>query len=293
MTIFQQLSFFLQRENNVMYKEKVGISEKSKDSESVRTFYNEFTESRFLKYIGEKNPRIEKAIARIVPVVTSDSRVLEVGCGVGVVTEQIVRRAKNGSVWACDISERAIQYARQRITAPNVHFRSGDILHGFDELKSWISESVQLVVMVDVIEHLPVEEHPTLFCNLRSIMTKDSTLILTFPSPQYQHYLQEKDPHELQIIDEVVELSHILQVASETGFDIKHFSLEDVWLKNQYVHCVLEVCTDVSHYDIRQAGNHKSWRNFVPAPVRVIGRYGKRLLRRMRSVSAWETGYEY
>src|SRR5437773_924217 len=98
------------------------------DSESVRAFYDEFADSRMLQYLSEENPRIEKAIARILPYVGMNSIVLEIGCGIGLVTERIAAKATKGSIWACDISERNISYARQRVRLPNVQFRRYDAL---------------------------------------------------------------------------------------------------------------------------------------------------------------------
>ncbi len=231
------------------------LNERREDSEllvgaeRVRSFYDEFSASRMQRYLYEKNDRIEKAIARILPLVATDTAVLEIGCGIGLVVERIAGTARNGSIWACDISERCIQHARERVKASYVHFRSVDVLRSFDELRTWISKSIQLVIMVDVIEHFPLEVHSSFLRNLRGIMAKDATLILTYPSPQYQLYLREKEPDELQIIDEVVELSHIQKIASENGFELKHYSLEDVWLKNQYVHCVLSTSTALRAID--------------------------------------------
>jgi 2-polyprenyl-3-methyl-5-hydroxy-6-metoxy-1,4-benzoquinol methylase len=213
------------------------------DADLVRAFYDGFADSRMSEYLQQPNLRIEKAIARIMPMVTADAKVLEIGCGIGLVTEHIASAVTNGSVWACDISGRNIAYAQKRVQAPNAHFRRIDILREFHELRTWIAKPLQLVIMVDVLEHLPLEQHSQLLGNLRGVMDQDSTLVLTFPSAQYQNHLRQSNPGELQIIDEVIELSYILDIARAAGFSIKHFSLEDVWLRNQYVHCLLTTST--------------------------------------------------
>ena len=70
-------------------------------------------------------------------------------------------------------------------------------------------------------------------------------MVLTFPSPQDQRYHRAEKPEELQVIDEVIELSDLLALADETGLSLRHFSLEDVWLKNQYAHCVLQTSIEL------------------------------------------------
>ncbi|MEO7685212.1 MAG: class I SAM-dependent methyltransferase [Gemmatimonadaceae bacterium] len=210
------------------------------NAESVRIFYDGFSDRRMAQYEEQPNLRIERALARILPLVGSETRVLEIGCGIGLITERIAAKAAAGFVWGCDISGRSIARAEERVTAPNVAFRVCDVVREFDELRSWIDGRLTLVVMADVLEHLPQSSHATLFRNLREMLDDEASIALTFPSPNYQQFLREKNPEELQIIDEVIELKHVLDVASATGFGVKHYSEEDVWLTNQYVHCVLQ-----------------------------------------------------
>ena len=209
------------------------------DSAAVRAFYNQFSAERSVNYTRNGNLRIDKAIARILPLVREDSQVLELGCGTGLVTEQIARVATQGFVSACDISDTAVALAHERCQTGNVQFRALDVLARFEDLNSWLPRPVDLVVMVDVFEHLPLSRHEKFFHNLAAIMSSPSTAVLTFPSADYQRYLREQRPEELQIIDEIIELPHLLEVATRNGFALKHFSLEDVWLPNQYAHCVL------------------------------------------------------
>jgi|GEM_PF-7049330 len=209
------------------------------DPAAVRAFYNQFSAERSISYTRNGNLRIDKAIARILPLVREDSQVLEIGCGPGLVTEQIARVATRGFVSACDISDTAVALARERRAAGNVQFRALDVLARFEDLNAWLPKPVDLVVMVDVLEHLPVNRHEKFFRHLTGVMSSPSTAVLTFPSADYQRYLREHHPEELQIIDEIIELPHLLEVATANGFAIKHFSLEDVWLPNQYAHCVL------------------------------------------------------
>jgi SAM-dependent methyltransferase len=206
---------------------------------AVRNFYNQFSEGRSRDYARNGNPRIDKAIARILPLVREDSHVLEIGCGGGFVAEQIARIAVKGFISGCDISDKAIVLARDRVKVANVQFRVLDVGKGFRELKEWLPEPVDLVVMVDVLEHLSLDQHEQFFCNLATIVRSNAVLVLTFPSPDYQRHLRNHHPEELQIIDEIIELPHLHKVAASNGFLIKHFSLEDVWLPNQYVHCIL------------------------------------------------------
>ena len=212
----------------------------SPEPDDVRTFYDRFFADPQRDYSHRPNARIEKAIARILPLVKPESTVLEIGCGTGLLVEQIGRSASRGSVWACDISEHAIALAADSIKTANAHFRTLDATTQFQDLKSWLPGPVDLVVMVDVIEHIPLGKHTSFFQDLAGVIHAGSIIVMTFPSPIYQNYLREYNPAELQIIDETIELPHLHTVINENGFIIKEYSLEDVWLPNQYVHCILK-----------------------------------------------------
>lgn len=207
----------------------------------IRAFYDRFLRSRMLQYRLARNLRLQRALAFVQPHVAPDTLCLDIGCGIGIVTEAIARRASRGFVWACDLSADIVWYARQTVRDENVEFFVGDVLRDFDGLRARVSRPVSLVVMVDVLEHLPLPSHVTLFANLRSIVTEHAEIVLTHPSPAYQAHLRAHNPAELQIIDETVEPEHLLEASAAAGFYLKYYSLEDVRLPEQYVHCVLRV----------------------------------------------------
>jgi 2-polyprenyl-3-methyl-5-hydroxy-6-metoxy-1,4-benzoquinol methylase len=210
-----------------------------------------------LDYRLSKNIRIEQAIKRVSQYVKEDSNVLDIGCGIGIIAESIGQTAKKGKVWACDLSGQNIWYAEKTVCLPNVSFKAVDVLHAFNEIQTWINSPLDVVVMIDVIEHLPLEQHQSLLCKIKEIMTNDAYLVLTFPSAMYQMYLQTEKKDELQIVDESVTLSHLCKVAADAGFQIKHFSLQDMWLTNQYVHAVLQPNCDLKPVQQNKVGLSK------------------------------------
>jgi trans-aconitate 2-methyltransferase len=237
------------------------------DGVAIRDYYDEFRDQRMVAYRSEGNLRIDRAAERIVPYVGPDSRVLEIGCGIGIVTERIAKQVRTGQIWACDISPKNIEYAARTVRSRHIDFFIGDVLADYAAIVDRVGGAVDIVALVDVLEHLPLSTHDQLFTNLRVLMGPNAFLILTYPSPQYQRYLRDCEPQELQIIDEVVELEHLLKVATTAGFSLRHFSLEDVWRRNQYVHCVFQTSATVERL-VRAA----------PTGIR-------RMLQRVRSVA--------
>ncbi|BDM81691.1 class I SAM-dependent methyltransferase [Acaryochloris marina] len=207
--------------------------------EQVRNYYNEFRDTRMLSYRLYGNPRIDKAVELIGQYTRPDSKVLDIGCGIGLVSEKIGAKIKTGHVWACDIADQNIAYAQQTVIDENITFLKVDIINEFKKIEDTIQKPVDLVSMVDVIEHLPPNHYETFFSNLGRVTAGDAVVVLTYPSPEYQRYLHLHNPDELQVIDETIEIGDLIQWAAHGNFKLQYFSYPDLDRKNQYVHCVL------------------------------------------------------
>lgn len=208
------------------------------NSTEVKQFYNEFTDTRMLQYKLYGNPRIERAVSLISNYVKSDSKILDIGCGIGIVPEQVAAQLKQGRILACDLAENNIKYAQLTVDSEKIEFLNVNVVENFAAISNKLSEPIDLVTIVDVIEHLPPNTHEQLFANLSKVSSDRAKVILTYPSPEYQIYLQQNEPEELQIIDEVVEISSLIESARKSGFNLEYFSYIDVWQQNQYIHCV-------------------------------------------------------
>jgi trans-aconitate 2-methyltransferase len=208
------------------------------NSTEVKQFYDEFTNSRMLQYKLYGNPRIDKAVELIAGYVAPDSNILDLGCGIGIVPEQIATKLKEGKILACDLGENNINCAQKMVNSERIEFLNVDLVENFETIRNKLTSTVDLVTMVDVIEHLPADSYDRLFSNLNQVTSDRAKLILTYPSPEYQVYLQQHQPEELQIIDEVIEINSLLPIAIKHGFALEYFNYISVWRENQYIHCV-------------------------------------------------------
>lgn len=207
-------------------------------STKVKEFYDNFTASRMLQYKLYGNPRIDRAVELISRYVKPDSQILDIGCGIGIVPEKIAPKLDKGNILACDLGENNINYARQTIDSNKIEFFNVDIVENFEAIVNKLTGKVDLVTMVDTIEHLPPDSYDGVFRNFSQITKENGKLILTYPSPEYQVYLRENEPEELQIIDEIIEIKDFLPLALKYGFDLEYFTYINVWKSNQYIHCV-------------------------------------------------------
>jgi trans-aconitate 2-methyltransferase len=207
-------------------------------STEVKQFYDNFTDTRMLEYKLYGNLRIDQAVQLITGYLTPDSNIIDIGCGIGIVPEQVAAKLQQGKILACDLSENNINYARKTVESNKIEFFNVNVVENFEAIRHKLTSPVDLVTMVDVIEHLPPDSYDELFNNLSQVTSDRAKLILTYPSPEYQIYLQQSEPEELQIIDEVIELNSLMQLTLKYGFNLEYFTYIDVWKKNQYIHCV-------------------------------------------------------
>jgi 2-polyprenyl-3-methyl-5-hydroxy-6-metoxy-1,4-benzoquinol methylase len=198
----------------------------------VKGFYDEFSRKVLLEDFRRFSLRQEAVRRLCTDFVPRGARVLEIGCGVGINVKHLSGIASR--VVGVDISDRNIEIAREYAGCPGVEFRVLDILDAADELVSL--GPFDVIVLPDVIEHIPKGRYPDLFAAIERILHRPGWVLLTYPSPEYQRYLGEHDPEALQIVDEVVTLDEILR---DTRLELVHFSYKHVWHKNQYIHAVL------------------------------------------------------
>lgn len=216
------------------------------EKSEVKSFYDDFLESTMLEYRVRGNKRIDHAVQRIKQYVRPESRILDVGCGIGLVAEQLTDHLGEGHVWAFDISERNIWYSRKTVNRKNVDFFSADIVDEKKKVKNNVSKEIDVFCLVDVIEHIPIEKHRGVFEFLSELASNRSFIVLTYPSPQFQKYLKKEKPQNIQVIDQVIEIGKVIEVANKYDFSLCHYSLETIWMRNQYVHCVLQNDNSVS-----------------------------------------------
>lgn len=101
-----------------------------------------------------------------------NGRVLDLGCGDGTITHAIAQ--KSSEVVAFDVSEAAIELARQKHPAPNITYRCGAVEEA--ELQGPFDE----VTMFEVLEH--VFDADAVLTKIRSLLRTGGVLVLSTPN---------------------------------------------------------------------------------------------------------------
>src|SRR5262249_40644992 len=130
--------------------------------EDVTAFYDRFVDRQTKIGINQRHEAILAWLLRFG--MRPDDRVLEIGCGSGTLTQLLAEALPEGSVFGFDLSPKTVEAARERL-APfgNTQVVAGDVL----EVDAG-SDPYDVVVLPDVIEHIPIQLHDALFGRIAS-----------------------------------------------------------------------------------------------------------------------------
>jgi len=215
---------------------------------SSAKFYDDFIQKQVESGINDRISGLYQRLCRLG--LKNDSTVLEIGCGIGTLTYLLTRKVKKGTIVATDISPQSIEYIKKNLPRPNLTVFAGDILQVQPQ-----SHPFDFVLLFDVIEHIPVEDHAALFTRISGWMQDDSTLLINIPNPGYVIYDAKNNPAALQEIDQPVFPDHLATVLANAGLDIVQFETYSVWVKNDYQFIVVKKRKDFEEQFLSQERN--------------------------------------
>lgn len=186
----------------------------NKSKEEIASFYDAYTAYQLRKVVRIRHRMIFRKL--VSAGLKPDSRVLEVGCGIGSLTLLLARYVEKGTITAVDISEKSIELARHQVCKgySNIAFRVSD-------MQDFTSETAfDFIVLPDVLEHIPIEQHAQLFRMLRKYSHADTILFIHIPSPFYLRWVRDNKPELLQIIDQPLDADVLSRNLYENDFHL-------------------------------------------------------------------------
>ncbi|MFN8594558.1 MAG: class I SAM-dependent methyltransferase [Thermomicrobiales bacterium] len=174
-----------------------------------------------------RNRVIASIVGQVVSPFARGYRVLDIGCGTGVVLKVLQATCRNGSVVGIDPFPEALEFARTRTTC--------DLIVG-DADNPHVSGQVEVIGMFDVLEHL--EDDTGVLRSLHNRLSPGGALVLTVPAgPELWSYFDEASHHQRRYTR-----SSLSDVLSDAGFTIdyiSHFMLvlyPLMWLSRRLAH---------------------------------------------------------
>ena len=200
----------------------------------IRAYYNDHNLRVLLRNYVLGNMRFNRAIKSVTESVPKTvKRILDVGCGIGHSTWLFKEAFPQARILGVDISDKSIEIAKKLFSDPKISFEVDD-LNTLSRI-----EQFDLIVMIDVYEHIPRQQWPSLHQTLKNLISEDGWLVITTPTVDHQDFLKKKYPEGLQIVDENVADDDLLQLAREVGMTVVRFEKIAVWNVYDYQHFVV------------------------------------------------------
>jgi len=211
-------------------------------TEDVATYYDEYVGRQEAVGINRRHRSILDRLLRLG--LRPDHRVLEIGSGVGTVTELLAGALPRGSVLGTDLSPKSIEAARERLASfGNVELVAGDVL------EAEIPGRFDVVVLPDVIEHIPVELHSALFGRVASWVKDDGFVFVHYPDPHHLEWCRVHRPDKLQVIDQPIHADVLVANAYPHGLYLDRYERYSIWVREgDYVAAVLRPSAGVGEF---------------------------------------------
>lgn len=186
--------------------------------DAAQSFYEEFSLAVGQRDWLQPNLRHEqlKLLTRNLFADRDDRRILDVGCGAGVLTDYLTRF---GEVTGIDFSVAAIDAARHY--APKPTFLAGSL--------EQLSGRFDAITLFDVLEHIPADERPAFLESLADRLEPDGFLFCSTPHASATANRRAQDDPALQVIDEEVEVATVVEEATAAGLQLLNYRAYDVF----------------------------------------------------------------
>lgn len=199
----------------------------------IKTYYDSHMAGKIQGFV-EGNKRVERAWKTIEQWTPKNpQRILEIGCGIGDICWRMTRKWSNSEVVGLDVSPKSIAVAKTLFTFPQLYFVEGQLS------KNTFSSKFDLIILMDVYEHIALEDRAKLHAALKEVCSDCGRIILSFPTPRKQLNLRQYYPDQIQPIDEDINISTIVDMASDIQTEVLLYQEVDVWHEGDYAHAVL------------------------------------------------------
>ena len=205
------------------------------EKDKIVTYYDQFVTEQEKRGVNTRHLHI---IDKLVKAgLKSHHHVLEVGCGIGTVSQLIAKKTKKGSVLAVDISPESIGKAKLLWgNHNNLSFKVSDMRDFNGE-----GQKFDFIVFPDVLEHIPVDQHFELFKTVKKHSTKDAVIFINIPAPRFLEWMIEHEPQKLQVIDQPLNTADLIGNVSRNGFYLHKMETYNIFYnENDYQYFVFK-----------------------------------------------------
>lgn len=211
----------------------------------VENYYNTFKEHQKKLGVNIRHRTIFKNLKHAG--LTPGSNVLEIGCGIGTVSSLILKFLTSGKFVGVDISSESIELAKTN----HAKYKNAEFI--VNDMSNFTHTVLfDFVVLPDVLEHIPVEQHANLFRIISLVTTPDATVLINIPEPNCLNWLRKHYPERLQIIDQSLSMQDLLNNVYPHGFKLYAMNSYPLQYKeNDYTNIILKKNMEHGQYTLK------------------------------------------
>jgi SAM-dependent methyltransferase len=199
----------------------LAVQTRPAEREAIEGFYGEFSLRVGLRdwlVANARHEQLKLLVADALRGYPRDARVLDVGCGTGVMSDFMTRF---GTVTGIDYSEPAVRLAAQMV--PHASFRAGSLVDD-----SFPAGSFDVISLFDVLEHVPSGERANFMAALGRILSASGVLIASTPHPHLTRWMHAQRRDLLQVVDEIVELRDVVELLAPLDLTLTRYATYDI-----------------------------------------------------------------
>lgn len=206
------------------------------DKIDINNFYNseKWLKGKIKEFVYG-NKRIDKCLELLSDQITINHRVdiCEVGCSIGLTSYQIAQTYPLVIIHGYDIAEEQVNLANKVFKTDRTKF----IVHDF---MSPLPERYNIVTLFDVFEHVPLSKRKIFAENIGVLLKDRGKIVMTVPSHFSTSHNIKYHKDLLQIIDEQVLLSDLVDFSLNTNTHLSYYALVSIWNKHDYAHVIFD-----------------------------------------------------
>ncbi len=205
---------------------------------SHEKYYDEYVERQMKMGVNHRHLSVEKLVLKQIK--KKESNILEIGAGIGTVTGLLAESLKKSKIVVNDLSSKSIEAAKLRLSRfNNLTYLVGDIVN------LEIKDRFDYVVLADVMEHIPKEEHTVLLRNIAEILNEDGEILIHIPNPHYLDWATINRPELLQELDQPLHTDEFAKSIYDAGLYIQSLNNYSIYVKeNDYQFLVVKKSND-------------------------------------------------
>lgn len=198
----------------------------------VEQYYDQFSSEQIKTGINKRHHSIHKWLLKFG--LKEAHHCLEIGCGIGTQTDLLAAYLKKGQITAVDISSESIQIAKKRLSRfSNVKLIAAEII------SHEIEHKFDVIILPDVLEHIPIERHKDLFNKISKLIKPDGIIFVHIPNPYYLEWCHKNTPEVLQIIDQPIYSNVLCENLYINDLYIHTLVTYSIWIDNDDYQAIL------------------------------------------------------